>query len=53
LRRRYGRRPPGETPRDPVTPSRGANAALFQTNLQVRLNEVLQENSKEANLIIV
>uniref|UniRef100_A0A8D3CHC7 Solute carrier family 12 member 1 n=1 Tax=Scophthalmus maximus TaxID=52904 RepID=A0A8D3CHC7_SCOMX len=28
-------------------------SASFQTNLQVRLNEVLQENSKSANLIIV
>lgn len=29
------------------------NAAVLQTNLQVRLNEVLQEHSKSANLIIV
>ena len=30
-----------------------AAAAALQTNLQVRLNELLQENSKSANLIIV
>lgn len=29
------------------------NAALLQTNLQARLNELLQENSKLANLVIV
>lgn len=27
--------------------------AVLQTNLQIRLNELLQENSKSANLIIV
>lgn len=28
-------------------------AAVLQTNLQVRLNELLQAHSKSANLIIV
>uniref|UniRef100_A0A8D0AX19 Solute carrier family 12 member 1 n=1 Tax=Sander lucioperca TaxID=283035 RepID=A0A8D0AX19_SANLU len=36
-----------------ITDEELITAAVLQTNLQVRLNEVLQENSKSANLIIV